>query len=277
MAAKVFTIENRKGGVAKTTTAITLAVGLAQRLREKGEGRVLLVDLDPQGDAARGLGISLSGQCISYILTGEGKLRDHVVSADREGMRPNLYVLPATDRLRTAKERLLSQLAVNAVMAQISGRSDEATVPIIDVLVERLGPAREVFDFIIVDCPPTLDTLQEAVHKFADSAIVPVKVDFHGTSAAGRHTQNILADQASGIDIAIKAVVPTFVTARYRLTKSMLAQLEKVYGSLVTEPIPATVKIAEAPASGGLTILEYEPKSDAAAAYWNLVDRIYTE
>jgi chromosome partitioning protein len=273
--AKVYTVENRKGGVAKTTTALTLAVGLAQRLREKGEGRVLIIDLDPQGDAARGLGVHLDGQCVSYVLTGEGKLRDHVVSADKDGDRPNLYILPASDRLRTAKERLLTQLAVDTVMSQIRGRADETVVPIIDVLVERLGPARQVFDYIIVDCPPTLDTLQEAVHKFADGAIVPVKVDFHGTSAAGRHTQNILADQASGIDIAIKAVVPTFVTSRYLLTKSMLAQLEKVYGTLVTTPIPATVKIAEAPASGGLTILEYEPDSAAASAYWELVDLIY--
>ena len=83
MEAKVFTVENRKGGVAKTTTAVTLACGLTQRLAENGGGRVLLVDLDPQGDAARALGLSPDGRCLSYVLTGESTLRDQVMPADR--------------------------------------------------------------------------------------------------------------------------------------------------------------------------------------------------
>ncbi|MFN2138333.1 MAG: ParA family protein [Candidatus Promineifilaceae bacterium] len=280
MAGKVYTVENRKGGVAKTTTAVTLACGLAQRLQASG-GRVLLVDLDAQGDAARALGLNAGGRCISYVLTGEGTLKDNVLSADRSAdggpSRPNLYVLPASDNLRGAKETLLSQLTVNMVMAQIRGRGGNGSdaVPMVQILDERLGPAREVFDYIILDCPPTLDMLQEAVHQFADAAIVPVKADFHSTSAAGRHTRNILDDQASGITIAIKAIVPTFVDKRLRLTRSMLQQLTKTYGSLVTTPIPNTVRVAEAPASGGLTVIEYAPESPASDAYWHLVDVIY--
>ena len=280
MEAKVFTVENRKGGVAKTTTAVTLACGLAQRLAENGGGRVLLVDLDPQGDAARALGLSPDGRCLSYVLTGESTLRDQVMPADRSAdggpARPNLFVLPASDNLRNAKETLLSQLTVNMVMAQIRGRNNNGdVVPMVAILDERLGPARQVFDYIILDCPPTLDMLQEAVHQFADAAIVPVKADFHSTSAAGRHTRNILDDQASGIQIAIKAIVPTFVDYRLRLTRSMLQQLTKTYGNLVTMPIPNTVRVAEAPASGGLTVIEYAPESPASTAYWHLVDTIY--
>ena len=280
MAAKIFTVENRKGGVAKTTTAVTLADGLARRLQENGGGRVLLVDLDPQGDAARALGLKPDGRCLSYVLTGEGSLRDHVMSADRSAaggpLRPNFFVLPASDNLRRAKETLLSQLTVDTVMSQIRGRGSNADiVPMIEILNDRLGPARLVFDYIILDCPPTLDMLQEAVHNFADAAVVPVKTDFHSTSAAGRHTQNILEDQASGIDISIRAVVPTFVNAHYRLTRSMLDQLYRTYGNLVTEPVPTTVKVAEAPASGGLTLFEYAPDSPASIAYQDLVDRIY--
>jgi chromosome partitioning protein len=161
-------------------------------------------------------------------------------------------------------------------MAQIRGRADaEQVVPMVEILNDRLGPARQVFDYIILDCPPTLDMLQEAVHNFADAAIVPVKTDFQSTSAAGRHTRDILEDQASGIDISIKAIVPTFVDSRLRLTKSMLEQLQRTYGRLVTEPVPHTVKVAEAPASGGLTILEYDPESPAATAYMALVDFVY--
>ena len=191
MTAKVYTVENRKGGVAKTTTAVTLAAGLAQKLQANGDGRVLLIDLDPQGDAARALGLDPGERCLSHVLTGTGTLRDNVMSADRAAdggpARPNLYLLPASDNLREAKETLLSQLTVNMVMSQIRGRNGGSdVVPMVDILDDRLGPAKEVFDFIILDCPPTLDMLQEAVHKFADAAIVPVKADFHSTSAAGR-------------------------------------------------------------------------------------------
>ena len=281
MLAKTYTVENRKGGVAKTTTAVTLADGLARKLSDLGEGRVLLVDLDPQGDAARVLGLDPGEHCISQVLTGRGSLRDNIISADRASTggasRPRLFVLPASDRLREAKETLLSQLTVSTVMTQIRGRRhDRDVVPLVDILEDRLGPAKEVFDYIIVDCPPTLDMLQEAVHKFADGAIVPVKVDFHSTSAAGRHTQNILDDQASGINIAIKAVLPTFMVYQHRLTRTMLGQLIDKYGNLVMEPIPATVRVAEAPAVGGLTIFEYDPESPAALAYQKLVDYIYT-
>jgi chromosome partitioning protein len=280
MEALVFTVENRKGGVAKTTTAVTLAYGLSQRLLANGSGRVLLVDLDPQGDTARALGLQPEGRCLSYVLTGEGTLRDNIMPADRSNSggpsRPNLFVLPASDNLRNAKEVLLSQLTVNTVMAQIRGKgSNNDIVPMVEILNERLGPAKQVFDYIILDCPPTLDMLQEAVHNFADAAIVPVKADFHSTSAVGRHTQNILDDQAGGINISIRAVVPTFVDKRLRLTRNMLAQLKRTYGNLVSEPVPNTVRVAEAPASGGLTIIEYAPDSPASTAYQSLVDLVY--
>jgi chromosome partitioning protein len=273
-------VENRKGGVAKTTTAVTLGYGLSRRLQHDGGGRVLLVDLDPQGDTARALGLLPEGRCLSYVLTGEGTLRDNIMPADRaaEGgpSRPNLFVLPASDNLRSAKETLLSQLTVNMVMSQIRGRnSGNGVVPMIDILNNRLGPAKQVFDYIILDCPPTLDMLQEAVHNFADAAIVPVKADFHSTSAVGRHTRNILDDQAEGLTISIKAVVPTFVDERLRLTRSMLDQLRKTYGNLVCDPVPNTVRVAEAPASGGLTVLEYAPDHPASAAYESLVNLVY--
>jgi chromosome partitioning protein len=149
---------------------------------------------------------------------------------------------------------------------------------LVDILDEKLGLAKEAFTYIIMDCPPTLDLLQQAVHQYADYAIVPVKVDFHGASATGRHTGNILQDQAEGIDITIAAIVPTFVNARHNLTKSMMQELIRVYGKqVIAKPVPNTVRVAEAPASGGQTILEYLPDSPAAEAYQDLVDRIYAQ
>ncbi len=284
MTAIVYTVENRKGGVGKTTTAVTLAVGLARRLHDDGGGNVLLIDMDPQGDAARGLGLAPNGRCVSNILlsdSGVDMLRANVMSADRKRAggpaRPGLYVLPASDKLSEAKEDILTQFALEAARS-IRGRRSGGERQLVDILDEKLGLAKQAFSYIIIDCPPTLDLLQQAVHQYADYAVVPVKIDFHGTSATGRHTGNILQDQADGIDITIAAIVPTFVNARHRLTKSMMRELIRAYSQqVIARAVPNTVKIAEAPASGGRTILEYMPDSPAAVAYQDLVDRLYAQ
>lgn len=282
MTAKVFTVENRKGGVGKTTTAVTLGVGLAQRLHQNGGGNVLIVDMDAQGDAARGLGLEVGERCVSHVLLGNGTLeplRANVMPADRSAdggpARPNLFILPASDRLSEAKEDILTEFALLAARSMRNRWLSEER-HLVNVLNEKMGLAKQAFDYIIIDCPPTLDMLQQAVHQYADYAVVPVKVDFHGASATGRHTTNILQDQAAGIDIRISAVVPTFVNARHNLTRAMMMNLIRTYGSkVVTKAIPNTVRVAEAPASGGLTILEYMPDSPAAIAYDDLVSRIY--
>jgi chromosome partitioning protein len=284
MTARVYTVENRKGGVGKTTTAVTLAVGLARRLHEDGGGNVLVIDMDPQGDAARGLGLNPNGRCVSKVLLSDGSvdlLRANVMPADRskEGgpSRPNLYVMPASDRLSEAKEDILTEFALAAARSMRSRRSGNER-HLVDILDEKLGLAKQAFSYIIVDCPPTLDLLQQAIHQYADYAIVPVKVDFHGASATGRHTSNILQDQAEGIEITIAAIVPTFVNAQHNLTKSMMRELSRAYGKqVIAKAIPNTVRVAEAPASGGQTILEYMPDSPAAVAYQHLVDRIYAQ
>lgn len=285
MTAKVFTVENRKGGVGKTTTAVTLAVGLARRCHENGGGNVLLIDLDPQGDAARGLGLDPGGRCISRVLLGNGgvnDLRQNVMSADRAATggpsRPNLFVLPASDALAQAKTRILTSAAAEVVAAMMQGTKSGDGDEIIMILERKLALTRRNFKYIILDCPPTLDVLQQAVHHFADAAVVPVKVDYHGTSATARHTQNILDDQAAGIDIKIAAIVPTFFQPRHNLTQAMMEELAERYGRrVIMTPIPNTVRVAEAPAVDGLTIFEYEPTHAAAEAYWDLVDYIRGE
>ena len=282
MTAKVFTVENRKGGVGKTTTAVTLGVGLARRLEQNGGGNVLIIDMDPQGDTARGLGLDPDGRCVSQVLLGNGSLeplRDNVLPADRSldggPARPNLFVLPASDRLSEAKEDILTEFALLAARSMRTRGGGDAP-HLVNLLDDKLGLAKKAFAYIIIDCPPTLDMLQQAVHQYADYAVVPVKVDFHGTSATGRHTSNILHDQSAGINIRIMAIVPTFVNARHNLTKAMMASIIRTYGrQVVTKAVPNTVRVAEAPASGGLTILEYSPDSPAAEAYEDLVDHVY--
>lgn len=284
MTATVLSVENRKGGVGKTTTALVLGIGLARYLDRDGGGNVLIVDMDPQGDAARGLGLDPGDRCVSNVLLGDGSielLRANVMPADRSRnggpFRPNLYIMPATDRLSEAKEDILTEFALLAARAMRTRRSNNDQ-NMVDILDRKLGLAKQAFTYIIIDCPPTLDLFQQAIHQFADYAIVPVKLDFHGASATGRHTDNIIQDQSEGIEITIAAIVPTFVDARLNLTRAMMDNLTRVYGrKVIAEPIVSTVRVAEAPASGGLTILEYMPDSPAATAYQDLIDRVYTQ
>lgn len=271
---KIFAVANRKGGVGKTTTAIHLAHGLALKEARRG-GRVLLLDLDPQGDAAAALGLNADGRCISQVLTGQGGLQENIMSAEHEDShgRENFYVLPASDQLKQAKAFLQQQAAIGVVMQQTMGRATEVLDP--DTALEHyLGPAKDLFSYIIIDCPPSLDSLGRAVYRFSDAAIVPVKLDYMSTRGTGRHTQNILQEQAEGIDIRIAAIVPTFVQPQLKLTQQMASVLVETYGRrVIAKSIPNRVAIAEAPAHG-LTMFEMDPDGEVAEAYMALVNKV---
>jgi chromosome partitioning protein len=277
--ARVFAVVNRKGGVGKTTTAVTLAHGLAQKL--SGRGHVLIVDLDPQGNVVHSLGLSPNGQDLASVLTGDVPVEKAILHADRSKSggpsRPNLWVLPASDSLADAKLTLVANAALSSVLDQFGGQSRKV-VPTNQLLETHLAKAASAFDYIILDCPPSLDMLGTAVYYFADEAIVPVKVDYLGVGGAARHTQNIIDAQAKGIDIKVGIIVPTFVRMREILARQMLEALVESYGrSRVTAPIPQSVVIEQSPAAGGLTIFEYAPDSAPSEAYWRLVEKVYDE
>lgn len=289
----VFTVENRKGGCGKTTTAVTIAVELAARLAGNLQERVLLIDLDPQGDAARALGLDAQERCVSRILDGTGAFKDNIMSAspNGSGRRENLYVLPASDRLSDVKARLIgepaskyaAEIAAQAVLAGFSDRGNQsqsftvdpgaARREAIDLFQKRLTDLKKLFRYIVLDCPPTLDIFQQAVHEFADYAVVPVKLEYLSASATGRHTDNILADQAGGINIRIAAIVPTFVDPRLLIVRETYNELIQKYSRAVSKPVARTTRIEQA-TQDGLTIIEADPNSRAANAYRYLVDKL---
>jgi len=275
--ARIYAIVNRKGGVGKTTTAVTLGHGLARKL--EGSGHVLIVDLDPQGNVSHSLGLAARDIDIADVLTGDVPAEKAIISADRRAQggpsRPNLWVLPASDALADAKLKLVANAALSSVMDQFGGRGPRP-VPTGDLLSTYLSKAAAAFDYIILDCPPSLDMIGTAVYHFADEAIVPVKVDFLGVGGTARHTQNIIDAQAKGIDIKVGWVVPTFVRARELLARQMLQALIASYGKTrVAPPIPQSVAIEQSPAVNGQTLFEHAPESTAAEAYWKLVERVY--
>jgi chromosome partitioning protein len=295
---KVLAVVNRKGGVGKTTTAINLAHGLSRKLMLKikpGDvdqvkdasrlyrfrdryyyirGHVLLVDFDPQGHCARGLGIDVGQADIGQTLLGQQQVAQAVISADRasDGFpRPNFWLLPSSDYLEDAKEALREQ----SLVFKIGGRGRAENL-LFSVLEQRLGVAVESFTYIILDCPPAMDKFAQAVYGFADAAIVPVKPDYFSMAGTGQNLADIREAQLRGIDIKIHTIVPTFNVDRQKLDQAMLAALREKYGEKVSDPIPRSQAVAVAPARH-LTIFEHDrrTRNKATIAYQKLVDRIY--
>ncbi len=294
---RVFAVINRKGGVAKTTTAVHLAHGLSRKLLDEVnpedfpedvrsqllqidgkyysvKGHVLLIDMDPQGSCSQALGVKAGDADVGEFLLGRQSVREAVISADRakdELPRPNLWLLPASDNLATAKIELINRSFSQAMMGN-------ANSGLTSLLEDRLGVVAERFNYIIIDCPPTLDVLSRAIYQFADAAVVPVKADYLSTSGAGRHVNDVRQAQVAGIDIKIHTIVPTFFVQQQRLDKDMLTLLTELYGNRsISTPIPRSQKVAEAPASNGSTLFEFDEKreSPATEAYFNLVERIF--
>ena len=291
---KILAVVNRKGGVAKTTTAINLAHGLARqlmlRVRPKDvgkvqdqdrlyefrgtyfylQGHVLLIDLDPQGHCARGLGFEIGAADIGEVLLGKQSLSQAIVAADRAAAgypRPNLWLLPATDNLEEAKVALIKQVTL---------RGEEPKQGLLHILAERLGLAVNQFAYIIIDCPPALDIFAHAVYSFADTAIVPVKPDYFSTIGIGQHINDLRAAHLQGIEIGIHTILPTMAVSWQRLDTQLIAALTEVYGNMMAEPIPRSQIVAEAPAHK-LTLFEADPRlqNPATVAYQKLVDRVH--
>jgi len=238
------------------------------------------VDFDAQGHCVRGLGIEPGQADVGDVLSAHQHISQAVISADRSAdgyPRPNLWVLPSSDNLERVKE-ILRRHSYGRNIAQyglLAGDS-EINRELLEVLQDSLGLAVERFSYIILDCPPALDAFTQAVYQFSDAAIVPVKADYFSMAGTDLHLANIQEAQLRGIDIRIHTIIPTFFVQRQRLDQQMFEALKTTYGDRVSEPIPRSQAVAEAPAYGK-TIFEMDPtnQNPATAAYQALVDRVF--
>jgi chromosome partitioning protein len=234
-----------KGGVGKTTTAVNLAAGLAQR----GQ-RVLLVDMDTQGQASKMLGVQpVIG--IAEVVNNEAKFEEALIEA-----RPCLAVL--------AGGRALAGLKRAIDRKEFGG---ERTVR------EALTPADGAFDFVVVDTAPGWDVLSVNALFYADEVIAPVALEVMALQGLMEFTQSLRAIQRYHETLQLEYVVPTFLDRRVRKSDEILQQLQGYFGDKTCAPIRYNVRLSEAPGHGQ-TIFEYAPASPGAEDYNVLTERI---
>jgi chromosome partitioning protein len=239
---KVYAFANQKGGVGKTTTAINLAACLA----EAGE-RALVVDLDPQANATSGLGMRANGTSTYDLLDGAP-----LSELARPTRFENLFLVPSRPELAGAS-------------VELSQRPDGERY-----LAEALRHA-DGFDFVLLDCPPSLGPLTVNALAAADRVIVPVQAEYYALEGLAQLVQSInLIKARLNPRLEIAGVLITMADGRTRLSADVEAEVRRHFGDLVfTAVVPRSVRVAEAP-SHGLPVTHYDRRSRGAEAYWKV-------
>ncbi|MCI8568698.1 MAG: ParA family protein [Bacilli bacterium] len=253
---KVISLVNQKGGVGKTTTSINLSASLAVLGK-----KVLLIDLDPQGNTTTGVGINKGEieKSIYDVLIGESKVTEAMIKTKYK----NLYVLPATINLAGLDAELLEKSRTENGFK----KGEQLKNNLIDI--------KDSFDFIIIDCPPSLGVITTNALTASNSVIIPVQCEFFALEGITQLLKTImLAQKSLNPTLDIEGVLLTMLDSRTNLGFEVVDDIrkffkEKVYNTI----IPRLVRLTEAP-SHGEPIVAYDPKSRGSEAYINLAKEV---
>jgi len=248
--ARVIALANQKGGVGKTTTAVNLSASLA----ELGH-RVLVLDLDPQGNATTGLGVSpreLEHSVYDVLMKDEPI--ENVIEAT---IVANLFLCPATIDLAGAEIELVSAFSRELRLRR------------------ALDGVRDDFDYVIIDCPPSLGLLTINALSAANAVMVPIQCEYYALEGLSQLFRNVGLIQASlNPELTIDYVVMTMYDARTNLAAQVAEEVRNHFHQQVYQVvIPRTVRLSEAP-SHGQPILHYDPKSRGAEGYQKLAQEV---
>ena len=249
---KLIAIANQKGGVGKTTTAVNLSAALAERGR-----RILLIDLDPQANATSNLGLEpMPGLSLYASLVGQEEVSQRILPTRLE----NLFLIPGDIELVGAEVEV--------------ARSENHLTRLRDVLRTGGLAADAPFDFVIMDCPPSLGILMANALAAADELLVPIQCEYFALEGLSKIVSLIEQVKASGANpnLKIGGIVMTMFDGRTNLSNQVVGEVRRHFEATIYQTsIPRSVRLGEAP-SFGQTILEYEPHGVAATAYRKLAD-----
>ena len=250
--ARVLSVSNQKGGVGKTTTTVNLAAALAKR-----DQRVLVVDLDPQGNASSGLGYPRQDVSMGIydVLLGYREIE----SVRMPTAIDTLQVIPATRDLVGAEVELVDEPNREKVLRKVLNR------------------VRDDYDWILIDCPPSLGLLTINALVASDSVLIPLQAEYYAMEGLGELLRTVNTVRKSlNPDLERQGIVITMTDNRNRLCREVENQAREVFGAEVFKTsIPRNVRLGEAP-SHGKSIVEYAPTSLGAQAYLDLAEELLT-
>ncbi|MGI4752608.1 MAG: ParA family protein [Janthinobacterium lividum] len=250
MTVKVISVVNQKGGVAKTTTTVNLATALAAM-----DKKVLVIDLDPQGNSSTGFGVSQQQRknTIYQALTNIIKLKDTIISTDI----PNLEIITSNTNLSAAELDLI--------------KLEEREY----ILMKLLEGIKVLYDYIIIDCPPSLNLLTLNALVAGDEVLIPMQCDFYSLEGLSHLLKTVeIVEKRLNPKIKIAGILFTMYDRRNRLTEQVEEDVRSCLGELVFKTvIPRNIKLSEAPSYGKPAII-YDYKCAGAVAYMELTKEI---